>query len=381
MPVEKTAIIIGAGIGGITTSIYLARQGYKVTVYEKNSFPGGRCSQLIRDGHRFDLGATIYLMPEVYKKIFESLGIKSEDIFNYTPLSTLYNIYFDDGTLIAFTSDKERLNSQLEKIEPGSSVKAEKVISEGYRNFKLAMDHLLSRNFYNLFQFVTFRNAEMLIRLKTHLRHTAYIRRFFKNEHIQKAFTFQNIYVGQNPYQAPALFSMLAAAELTEGSIFPEGGMFGVTQMLLTLARESGVRFVYNEPVIKILTEKHKVKGVVLHNGSTVKANVIVANADLPYVYRELLPERNISGRLDRKTYSCSAIVLHWALKKQYPQLSHHNVFLSSAYKENLKEIFRHQSLSNHPSFYVHSPVRSDVSAAPRARIPYRLLFLRAICP
>ncbi|HEX2395826.1 MAG TPA: phytoene desaturase family protein [Bacteroidales bacterium] len=368
MPAEKTAIIIGAGIGGITTSLYLARKGYKVTVYEKNTFPGGRCSQLVRDGHRFDLGATIYLMPEVYKKVFESLDIRPEDNFSSTPLPTIYTLFFDDGTRIAFSSDKVKLNTQLEKIEKGSSLKAEKAITEGYRNFTLAVDNLLGRNFYNLFQFVTLRNAGLLIKLKTHLRHTNYIKRFFRNEHLQKAFTFQNIYVGQNPYNAPALFSMLAAAELTEGSLFPVGGMFAVTRQLLSLARDAGVRFVYNEPVIKILTSGKRAEGVVLNNGSTVKAGIIVANADLPYVYRELLPDKNISKRLDRKTYGCSAIVLHWGLRKQYPQLGHHSVFLSASYKENLKKIFRNHSLSDQPSFYVHSPVRSDASAAPEGQ-------------
>jgi len=365
MPGEKTAIIIGAGIGGIATSVYLARKGYKVTVYEKNAFPGGRCSQLIRDGHRFDLGATIYLMPEIYRKIFESLDIRPEDNFTSTPLPTLYTIYFDDGTQIAFTSDRDQLNSQLEKIEKGSSARAGKVISKGYDNFKLATDHLLGRNFYHLFQFITLRNAALLLKLKTHLRHTTYIKKFFRNEHLQKAFTFQNIYVGQNPYKAPALFSMLPAAEITEGSLFPAGGMFGVTQKFLNLAQDAGVRFVYNEPVIRVLTEERKATGVVLRNGSTVRAKVIVANADLPFVYRELLPDKRISKRLDNRTYSCSAIVLHWGLKKQYPGLGHHSVFLSASYKENLEKIFRHQSLSDNPSFYIHAPVRSDKSAAP----------------
>lgn len=368
MPVEKTAIIIGAGIGGIATSLYLARNGYSVTVYEKNSFPGGRCSQLIRDGHRFDLGATIYLMPEVYRRIFESLDIKSENNFKSIPLPTLYSIFFDDGTRIEFSTDRNKLNARLESIEKGSAQKAEKTITEGYNNFNLAIDNLLGRNFYSLFQFVTLRNARLLIKLKTHLRHTNYIKRFFKHEHLQKAFTFQNIYVGQNPYSAPALFSMLAAAELTEGSLFPVGGMFTITRQLLSLAQDAGVRFVYDAPVKKILTSGNRAEGVILNNGSTVRAGIVVANADLPYVYRELLPDRNISKRLDRKTYGCSAIVLHWGLKKQYPQLGHHSVFLSSLYRENLNEIFRNNSLSDKPSFYVHSPVRSDVSAAPEGQ-------------
>lgn len=368
MPVEKTAVIIGAGIAGITTSLYLARKGYKVTVYEKNAFPGGRCSQLVRDGHRFDLGATIYLMPEVYKDIFESLGIGPDKNFESVPLSTLYTVYFEDGTRIAFSPDKEKLYPQLENIEKGSSKHAENVIREGYEGFRLALEHLLGRNFNHFFQFANLRNAGLLFKLKAHRRHTSYIKKYFRDERLQKIFTFQNIYVGQNPYKAPALFSMLASAELTEGSLFPLGGMFTVTNKLLNLAIEEGVRFVYNEPVVKILVEGRKATGLVLKNGSTIRAQVIVANADLPYVYRELLPDRSISNRLDRKTYGCSAIVFHWGLKKRYPQLGHHSVFLSSRYKENLDKIFIDNSLSDSPSFYVHAPVTSDASAAPEGQ-------------
>jgi phytoene desaturase len=362
---DKTAVIIGAGIGGITTSIYLARQGFRVTVYEKNASPGGRCGQILRDGHRFDAGATIYLMPEIYRQVFKTLDITEESCFKSLPLPTLYQICFEDGMKIDFTPDKKSLYEQLEKIEKGSSAKAEKLITEGYRNFRLATGNLLDRNFYGLFDFITFRNALMLVQLKTHLRHTRYVKRFFKNENLQNAFTFQNIYVGQDPFSAPALFSMLAAAELTEGSLFPEGGMFAVTRKLVSLAEEAGVRFVYNSPVIKILTEKKKVTGVVLDNGSTIPAKIVICNADLPYVYRELLSDAKVSRRLDSMRYSCSAIVLHWGLKKTYPQLEHHNVFLSGSYRENLRKIFKDQSLSSNPSFYIHAPARTDSTAAP----------------
>jgi phytoene desaturase len=362
---EKTAIIIGAGIGGIATSIYLTRQGYRVSVYEKNASPGGRCGQIIRDGHRFDLGATIYLMPEMYKKVFDSLGITIGDNFNTTPLSTLYKIYFEDGVQIAFTTDKDKLKEQLESLEKGSFQKSQHVIKKGYKLFQLATDNLLGRNFYRLFDFITLKNALLLVKLKTHIRHMHYIRRYFRNPHLQQAFTFQNIYVGQNPYKAPALFSMLSAAELTEGSLFPVGGMFSVTKALVSVAEGLGVRFIYDMPVIKIKTEGKRAIGIVLQNGSSIRASVIVANADLPYVYRELLPDKPVSKRIDSLKYSCSAIVLHWGLDKAYPELGHHSVFLSASYRANLEKIFQEHSLSGNPSFYIHAPVRSDVTAAP----------------
>ena len=106
---KRTAVIIGAGIGGITTAVYLAKNGYSVSVYEKNSSPGGRCGQLVRDGHRFDLGATMLMMPGIYHEVFDSLGVKLEEGKDIVPMRDLYTIFFDDCSQLVFTSDRERM--------------------------------------------------------------------------------------------------------------------------------------------------------------------------------------------------------------------------------------------------------------------------------
>jgi phytoene desaturase len=182
---------------------------------------------------------------------------------------------------------------------------------------------------------------------------------------LQKAFTFQNIYVGQSPLKAPALFSMLPATEMIEGALFPIGGMHQVALKLESVAKEAGVNFVYNMTVEKIETEGNKAKQLIFSDGTVIKSDLIIVNADLPYAYRNLLPDNKISNNLDRKTYSCSAIVFHWGLRKQYPQFEHHSIFLSKDYSQSLDAIFDNQSLSANPSFYIHAPVRTDPTAAP----------------
>jgi phytoene desaturase len=362
---KKIAVIIGAGMGGIATSVFLAQNGYEVRVYEKNLSPGGRCGQTIRDGHRFDLGATIFLMPSVYRKVFNSLGLTLEDCIETRPLSTIYKIYFDDGTELAFTTDNNKMKSQLEAIESGSFQNMQSYISKGYELFQVALNKLIGRNFYHLLEFANLKNTLLLIKLKTYIRHHTYIRKFFRHPHLKMAFTFQNIYVGQSPFKSPALFSMLPAAELTEGSLFPTGGMHSIANKLVSIATDLGVQFNYNKSVVKIVVDKNKARCIILDDGAEIFADIIIANADLPYVYRELLPDKNVSLRLDRKKYSCSAIVFHWGLDKVYPQIGHHSVFLSEDYRVNLEQIFNEKSLADKPSFYVHAPTRTDPSAAP----------------
>lgn len=365
MTEKKSAVIIGAGIGGIATAVYLAKNGYSVAVFEKNSAPGGRCGQLICEGHRFDLGATMLMMPGIYREIFDTLGIPLFENNDIKPLENLYKIYFDNNDILAFSTDKEKMRIQLEIIETGSFAKSQKYVAKGYEIFQTGMKKLIGRNFYNIFQFANFRNIGMLIKLKTYISNWRYVKKFFSNTHLRIAYTFQNIYVGQSPFNSPALFSMVPAAELTEGSYFPIGGMYTIVENLLSAAHKSGVQFHYNKPVKLIHVSGKKADSIILEDGSEVKSDIIVANADLPYVYRKLLPDRGKSRRLDRLKYSCSAICFHWGLDKVYPQLGHHSVFLSDEFREGLDKIFKDKSIGNHPSFYVHAPTRTDPTAAP----------------
>ena len=365
MGINKSAVIIGAGIGGITTSIYLAKNGYNVSIYEKNSVPGGRCGRLIHEGHRFDLGATMLLMPGVYREVFESLGLNFDELLEIKPLEDLYKIYFDDGKEIIFSTDPGKMKAQHEAIEKGSFCKSESYISEGYNFYKIAHKRLIGRNFYNIFEFVTLKNVLMLIKLKTYLTHQKYVRKFFRNPHLQMAYTFQNIYVGQSPFDAPAFFSMIPAIELVEGSYFPKGGIFSVVEKLKSEAIKNGVTFYFDKEVSEIRVNHNKAESITFIDGEIVYPDIIIANADLPYVYRELLPDKRKSHRLDKLKYSCSAMVFHWGLDKKYPQLAHHNVFLNDGFRTGLRVIFKDKSADPSPSFYLHAPVRTDPSAAP----------------
>ncbi len=363
---RKTAIIIGAGIGGLATSIFLAKQGYSVSIFEKNSAPGGRCGQLIRDGHRFDLGATMLMMPGVYHEVFDLLGMELREGKDILPLETLYTIFFDDCSSLAFSADSEKMRQQLEKIEPGSFVKEREYVESGYRIYNLGMSRLVARNFYNLFQMVNLKNIPLLFQLKAFTPHYRYAGRFFRNERLRMAYTFQNIYVGQNPFNSPALFSMIPAAELTEGSFFPaSGGMFNIVERLLDEARRQGVKISFNKPVGRIAVEGRRAKGIVFPDGTTAEADIVISNADLPYSYRQLLPDKRKAARIDRLKFSCSAITFHWGVDKSYPQLDQHNVFLSDNFREGLEKIFREKSVGNEPCFYVHAPARHDPAAAP----------------
>ncbi|MEA1877336.1 MAG: phytoene desaturase family protein [Bacteroidota bacterium] len=365
MKQSQTVAIIGAGIGGITASIFLAQKGYKVKVFEKNSSPGGRCGQTMREGHRFDIGATIYFLPSIYEQVFSKMGLDVKECFDFLPMKTLYKLYFDDDSQLNFSHDPEVLREQLETREPGSYQMAMRYAKKGYKFLEIGLRKLLDRNFYHPFQFITLNNLLQIIRIKGHLKHSFYIRRFFKHPHHRMAFTFQNIYVGQSPYNSSALFSMLPAAEIIEGSMFPKGGMHNIVEKMIEIGQDLGVEFSYDKPVTRIITENRQAKKLLFEDGSDYQSDLIIANADLPYVYRELLPPSWQGNRINRHQFTCSAIVFHWGIDKVYPQLSHHNVFLVDDYKNSLDTVFKKHSLGEKPCFYIHAPTRTDETAAP----------------
>lgn len=365
MKQKPSAIVIGAGIGGIATAARLARHGFHVTVLEKNEKPGGRANQIVQDGHRFDIGPTLFLMPEVWEETYAALGEKLSDHLHLRRIDPTYAVHFEDGLRLQLTSNLGAMQSQLEKVEKTAFTGFLHYIAEGNVHYKLSVEKFLGRNFRNIFEYFSPRNLPLLFRLKALQKHYANTGRFFKDERLKAAFTFQNMYLGLSPFDAPATYSLLQYTELAEGVWYPMGGMYRAIESLVGIAEKLGVRFIYNCPVREIQTEGSRVRGVTTEDGREFLADIFVGNADLPYIFRKLLPESRAAHALSDKKYTCSTIMFYWAVDKQYPQINHHNVFLGGDYEDSFKRIFNDHDLPRDPSFYVHAPARTDPSAAP----------------
>ncbi len=368
MAKKLTAIVIGAGIGGIATAGRLARNGYEVTLIEKNAHGGGRCDQIVKDGHRFDVGPTLFLMPEVFEETYAALGEKMSDHLDLKRIDPTYTVRFDDGTSIGLTSNLGAMQTQLEAIEPGSFGGFLRYLAEGQLHYRLSLEKFVGRNFYNYFQYFSLSNLPLLFKLKALVKHYDNVDHYFKNPRLKAAFTFQNMYLGLSPYDAPATYSLLQYTELAEGIWFPMGGMYRIIESLTAIAERLGVRFMYDAPVERIEHDGQRATGVVLRDGRKLSADVIVVNADLPYAYRELLKDENEAQKLDRKKFTCSAIMFYWGVDKVYPQIKHHNVWLAGDYKASFDSIFDRNTLPEEPSFYVHAPSRTDPAAAPEGQ-------------
>jgi phytoene desaturase len=362
----KSVIVIGAGIGGITAAIHLARHGLHVTVLEKNSRPGGRCDRFSRDGHHFDTGPTLFVMPLLYEAEFRALGTSLREQFDLQRVDPTYQLVFDDGSRLALTSDMTSMQRQLESIEPGSFQGFLRYLHEGEWHYRLTLDKLVNCDFRRASDFFNLDTLALLFQLKPLINHYRNVSAYFDDLRLKSAFTFQDIYTGLSPFEAPATYSMMPYTELAHGVWYPKGGMYRIVEALMELAHASGVEFIFDAAVEWIDTNKTCAQGVLLADGTRLNGDVILANADLPYVYQNLLPQDGMMAKLSQKRFSCSAISFFWGMDKNYPQLAPHTLFLTDDYRENFEHIDRDLGLPANPNLYIHAPARLDPSMAPR---------------
>ena len=361
----KSVIVIGAGIGGLTAAVHLARRGQHVTVVEKNDQPGGRCGRFSRDGHHFDTGPTLFVMPLLYEAEFRALGTSMREQLDLQRVDPTYHLVFDDGSQLGLTSDMDSMQRQLEAIQPGSFDGFQRYLHEGERHYQVVLDRLVNRDCSRASEFFRLENFDLLPRLKPLVNHYANMSAYFYDPRLKAAFTFQDIYMGLSPFEAPATFSMMPDSELAHGVYYPKGGMYRVVESLATLAREAGVEFIFDAAVKQIDVNATHARGVVLADGSRLDADVVLANADLPYVVQHLLPPDGMVKALARKDFSCSVISFFWGVDKTYERLGPHTLFLADDYRQNFESINRDLSLPANPSLYVHAPARLDPSMAP----------------
>jgi phytoene desaturase len=257
------------------------------------------------------------------------------------------------------------MREQLEAIEPGSFQGLLRYLQDGGRRYDALMGALVNRDFRRASDFFNLRMLRLLLRVKPFAHHYADMAGYFDAPRLKSAFTFQDLYLGLSPFDAPAAFSLLPYTELADGVWYPSGGMYGVVETLVDLASEAGVDFRFRSAVARIDTHADRARGVLLSDGSRLDADVVLANADLPYVYRNLLPRDGSAASLWRKDFSCSTISFFWGVHRRYEELGPHTLFLADEYRENFEAFTREQCLPANPSLYVHAPARLDASMAP----------------
>ncbi len=358
---KRRVTIVGAGLGGLALAARLAHAGLEVEVFEKENAVGGRLGREAQDGFSFDIGPTILLFPDILRALFSDLGKDLAASLDLVRCDPNYRIHFRDGSDVTLMRDPARLRAELEQFSPGSSEGFFRYLRSADEKKKIAFDVFLERPFKRLRDMAHPKIVKGLMEGEAYRSVAAVASEHVADPRLHMALTFQTMYLGLSPYDAPALFGLLPSTELDEGIWYARGGLARISQALRDLAEEKGARIVCNAPVRSIVSERGRATGLFLADGRFVSADVVVANADLPYVYRELL------GRplLRPLSFTSSALVFLLGTRRRWDTLLHHNVFFGSDYEKAFRELFREHRIPRDPSFYVAEPSGTDPSVAP----------------
>ncbi len=359
--------IIGSGFGGLSLGIRLQAAGYQVTIFEKNGKVGGHAYPLKIGDYSFDMGPSLITAPDVINDIFTSAGKNMNDYLDLIPLDPFYRIYYDDGRYLDYSGDSEMMKTQMAEFDPRDAEKYDAFMDVSKKICDAVIGEKLgSQPFMTWKAMMVF--APRAIRLKALMPSYAFAKQYFRHEYNRFAFSFHPLFIGGNPFKAPAVYQMIPYLEKTGGVWYTSGGMYTLVQALEKLFIDLGGTVKTHAEVSRIVVEKRHAKGVVA-NDEFYPADAVVSNADFIHTYKNLLtPEHRrkwTDARLQKVDYSMSAFLLFLGVNKKYDQLKHHTLMLSRRYKELIYDIFDRKIVPDDFSLYVHAPSRSDDTMAP----------------
>jgi phytoene desaturase len=371
----EDVLVVGAGLGGLSTALHLAGAGRRVTVLERDHVPGGRCGLITEGGYRFDTGPTVLTMPELVAAPLRAVGEELADWLTLHRLDPAYRARFADGSVIDVRADVQDMADEIAAVCGGTQASAWLRYVEFLRRlYAIEMPHFIDRNLDSPLQLVNGSLAR-LVALGGFRRLEAKVGSFFDEERLRRLFSFQAMYAGLAPAQALAIYAVITYMDCVQGVYFPEGGMHAVPRALAAAAEKHGVEFRYGTNVQSIEIRAGRARGVITSDGERIAADVVVVNADLPTAYDRLLPRRHRPRRLGRLRYSPSAVVLHAGSNTGFDDLQHHTIEFGAAWGQTFDEIIRRGEPMSDPSFLLTSPTTTDSSLAPAGRHTYYALF------
>ena len=361
---KNTITIIGSGFSALAASCYLAKEGFDVTILEKNNTVGGRARQLIKDGFTFDIGPTWYWMPDVFEKFFADFDKKPSDYYLLDKLNPAYEVYFDKVDSIKIPDNLSEILAIFEKEEKGSAKHLKTFLDNAEHNYDVAIKDLVYRPGISITELITPVTVRKANQFFSSIRTT--VRKKIKNSRLQQIMEFPVLFLGAKPSNTPAFYSFMNYADFGLGTWHPKGGMYQVVKGMVTLAVELGVKIETNQNVEKINVENGVVKSVV-SNGKTIVSDVVLSGAD--YHHTETLLDEKYRGYSenywDSKIFAPSSLLFYVGFDKKIANASHHTLFFDTEFDIHAKDIYDTPKWPEKPLFYASFPSMTDASVAP----------------
>ncbi|MEX0685488.1 MAG: phytoene desaturase family protein [Balneolales bacterium] len=369
--------VIGAGFAGLSAAAYLSAKGHDVSVYEKNSTPGGRARQLISGGYTFDMGPSWYWMPDIFEKFFSDFGYHSSDFYSLKLLDPSLGMVFsdDDAELMNIPADFDGLCTLFESVEEGSAGKLRAFMREAEYKYEKGMKVMAYKPGLSFTEFADAGLIWKALGMDMVSSFSKHVRKYFTHPRLIALMEFPVLFLGGMPQNTPALYSMMNYAGLKLGTWYPEGGFGEVVKAVMEVAAEHGATFQFNANVDRIVTEGDRAKYIIA-NGEQIAVDAVIGAADYQHIEHQLLPlsHRNYSEQYwEKKTFAPSCLIFHLGISNKLSSLQHHTLFFEEDLYQHSAQIYLDAQWPTRPLFYVCRPTRSDDTLSPAG---HDILFL-----
>ena len=359
--------IIGAGIAGLAAAVRTASAGHEVDVFEANSYPGGKLSEFVLDGYRFDAGPSLFTMPQYVEDLFRVAGEDMAPHFHYQKLPVLCHYFWEDGTRLQASGKAEQLALDMERI---LGVKAEKVLqylADSEHKYRMSGRIFLEKSLHKAGTWLdtgVLRSMLMIPRFDLFTTMNAVNERYMDGH--AKAVQLFNRYAtynGSNPYRTPGLLTIIPHFEYGIGAFYPQGGMHQITLAIYQLGQRKGAKYFFNAPVEEIRVQNGRANGVRV-GGEWRDYDVVLSNMDAWFTYRKLLPGQPAPERSLHQEKSTSALIFYWGIRRSFPELDLHNIFFSQDYRHEF-DCLTTGKISDDPTVYINITSKYTPSDAP----------------
>jgi len=363
------AIVIGAGIAGIAASLRLKAQGFEVEVHEANPYTGGKLHAISQDGYRFDLGPSLFTMPQFVEELFALFGEDVATYFEYIQKEVICNYFWSDGTTFSAKSDKQEYIEELCTTFGESPKKVTAFLNRNKEKYELTAPLFLENSLHKIHTYLntnTLKSIAQLYKLHIFQSLDKTAKAYFKNTKTVQLVNRYATYNGSNPYKTPGIMSLIPHLEQYYGTFFPKGGMHRISQSLYELGLRQNISYHLNSKVNSILTKKGRAVGIELENGEHRKADLVICNMDVFPTYKQLLATHKAPEKTLAQERSSSALIFYWGIEKSFPNLDLHNIFFSDDYQNEFEYLFDKKSICDDPTVYVNISSKDNPEDAPK---------------
>lgn len=368
MPKPKHIAVIGGGIAGLAVAIRLAVKGHRVELFEANPYLGGKIAEQQLGSYRFDMGPSVLTMPKYIDELFELAGENPRDHFNYERLDPIFQYLFEDGTILQTHANTEKL---IEEFTSKTSVRAEDLrtfFRRSKEKLELTDEVFLQRSLHhwtNYLDWPTLRGILNFNKVEAFTTMAKANAKLLKDEKVAAIFNQYASYNGSDPFAAPATLNLISHYEITLGAYYPKGGMRTIINAIVGLAERVGVKMHVDARVERLTVDGSRCSGLVV-NGEKRPFDAVVSNSDIFKTYHQLIPEQKRPDRILNQPKSSSVIVFYWGIKKQFPQLKLHNMFMGGDQRSEYRKMFAENSIADDPTVYLHIGSKKNPKDAPK---------------